>query len=490
MAVTKLMNIKACPHGAGRHLYNSIRYIMNPEKTKGGMLVGGNSGNDCREVYDVMMDTKKEWGKPDGRQGYHFVLSWKPGEISEEKAYQIVKEFCEEYLGDNYDYVFAIHDDQSHMHGHIVFNSVNRVNGYKYRYERGDWEKYIQPVTDSICERHGLEKLTYDRNAKKGKSYAEYQADKEGRFTWKKIIRSDIDYVLPYSESYEDFLEQMKMIGYYIKTGYSRKECRDYVLFCAPGQDRGWKDKNLGDGYRLEDIKRRIQKETFQYYSPRPPKIKQCRMQPALKGHSYLSWYQVRKVRMLHETSGFFARKNPYVVDQARIRKNLLQIGRLREDCNYLIKSNIRSEAELEQREAELLQEEKLLKNLRSNRHPFREDERYLEYLELQRELKKIPDSDDRFEELQDRLEKLEEELPMDVDQIESEIKSAREQLAAIRQEKRIIRHIKKMDQQARVVVVADPKIKKADTKDQMGIKHKVGQTVETKKGAIPWQKK
>ena len=111
-------------------------------------MIGGNSGFTPQEVYQVMMDSKLDWDKLEGRQGYHFVISFQPGEVNEEMAYQVIKEFCEEYLGDDFDYVFSIHNDQKHMHGHIVFNSVNRMSGYKYRYENGDWEKYIQPITN------------------------------------------------------------------------------------------------------------------------------------------------------------------------------------------------------------------------------------------------------------------------------------------------------------------------------------------------------
>ena len=148
--------------GGSRHLNNSIQYIMNPKKTEDGKLIGGNAGMTPKEVYQTMMDTKSDWEKLDGRQGYHYVISFKPGEASEETAYQVIKEFCEEYLGDDFDYVFSIHNDQKHMHGHIVFNSVNRMSGYKYRYENGDWGKFIQPITDRICERHGLPPLEFD----------------------------------------------------------------------------------------------------------------------------------------------------------------------------------------------------------------------------------------------------------------------------------------------------------------------------------------
>lgn len=150
MAITKLSNIGMPKGGGAAHLKNCISYIMNPDKTEG--MVGGNAGTTPQEVYQVMIDTKQEWEKEGGRQGYHFVISFPPGEATKEEAYAVINDFCEEYLGEDYDYVFSIHTDQKHMHGHIVFNSVNRMSGYKYRYEKKDWEKYIQPLTDRICE--------------------------------------------------------------------------------------------------------------------------------------------------------------------------------------------------------------------------------------------------------------------------------------------------------------------------------------------------
>ena len=156
MAITKLSNIGTPQGGGAAHLKNCISYILNSDKTEG--LVGGNAGTTPQEVYQVMMDTKQEWEKENGRQGYHFVISFPPGEATKEEAYAVINDFCEEYLGENFDYVFSIHTDQKHMHGHIVFNSVNRMDGYKYRYEKGDWEKYIQPITDRVCEKYGLDR--------------------------------------------------------------------------------------------------------------------------------------------------------------------------------------------------------------------------------------------------------------------------------------------------------------------------------------------
>ena len=163
----------------------------------------------------------------------------------------MIEAFCEQYLGENYDYVFgAVHTDQEHVHGHIIFNSVNRITGYKYRYQKGDWEKEIQPITDRICEEHGLAKLMYDKQQKIGKSYAEYQAEKEGRYTLKKIIQSDVDYMISCSDSWQDFLNQMEMLGYEFRMGYSNKLEREYMTCTVPGR---WTAKRLSIGSGIPD---------------------------------------------------------------------------------------------------------------------------------------------------------------------------------------------------------------------------------------------
>ncbi|BFK89317.1 relaxase/mobilization nuclease domain-containing protein [Blautia coccoides] len=40
-----------------------------------------------------------------------------------------MQEFCQEYLGENYDYVFTVHTDSAHIHAHVIFNSVSRLTG-------------------------------------------------------------------------------------------------------------------------------------------------------------------------------------------------------------------------------------------------------------------------------------------------------------------------------------------------------------------------
>lgn len=168
LAVTKLMHMKEAPAVPHRHLANAVKYILdeknNEAKTCDGLYVGGNAGYDSEDIIKTFLDTKELYGKMHGRQGYHFVISFEPGETDADEAYKITKEFAKKFLGENYDYVFATHTDKKHIHSHLIFNSVSRTDGYKYRYENGDWERYIQPVTDEICMEHGLKPLKFEEN--------------------------------------------------------------------------------------------------------------------------------------------------------------------------------------------------------------------------------------------------------------------------------------------------------------------------------------
>lgn len=431
--------------GGSRHLNNSIQYIMNPKKTEDGKLIGGNAGMTPKEVYQTMMDTKSDWEKLDGRQGYHYVISFKPGEASEETAYQVIKEFCEEYLGDDFDYVFSIHNDQKHMHGHIVFNSVNRMSGYKYRYENVDWEKFIQPITDRICERHGLPPLEFDAEIRKGKSYAQWEADQKGKPNWKKIIRADIDYIISISENETEFFHNMEKIGYQIRKGESQKH-GVYLAFKAMEQKRAWRSYNLGNGYSYSEILSRIKTEKFVCKYPTSPKLRFYRIGKNVKYIPMLE-FQKKRIRKIYFVSvGCHNLKNPYAVDYQQVRKSMLHINQLWEDVTYLRQEKIQTYEELLCRETEIKEQEKALKNQKYSTDFLQENEVYLKYRSLKERLKEIPESEDEFEKVLDELEELEQNLPDAVlnGKTFNEQEQIEQKLQILREEKRIIRHIKR----------------------------------------------
>ena len=342
LAITRMRHIKGS--GGSNGLKTSIAYIMNPAKTEDGILVGGNTGTTPEEVFDVMMETKQDWEKTGGRQGYHFVISWKPGEITKGQAYRIVGEFCERYLGDAYDYVYSVHTDQDHLHGHIVFNSVNRLDGYKYRYEKGDWEKYIQPVTDEICREHGLPVLADQRTGERAKSYAEHKAEKEGLPTLTKIVKADIDLMIRRAADFDEFLKNMRELGYRIRVG-------KYITYYPPGLEKGRRDKTLGEGYSREEIASRIRNKDREKTGA-PSVIGQramVRMEERLSPYLRvrLTPIQLVFIGRIHDVRHYLESKNPFAVKWYTVRKDAMETGKLFEECMYLLEHDIRDRDDL-----------------------------------------------------------------------------------------------------------------------------------------------
>lgn len=156
MAITKIQCLNEAHTGnPAAHLKNALSYIQNPEKTEENVLVGSiNCLPDT--AFEQMMDTKVTFGKTNKRQGYHIIISFAPGEATEEQALDIVARFAQEYLKDKYEAVYAVHNDKKHMHGHIVFNSVSFETGMKHECKKGEWKHRMQPITNRLCKEYGL----------------------------------------------------------------------------------------------------------------------------------------------------------------------------------------------------------------------------------------------------------------------------------------------------------------------------------------------
>lgn len=261
MGTVKLHNIKNITH-----LKTAIAYVFRDKKTSFGKYIFGDSGYDPDMVYDTFMDTKRLFDKTDGRQAYHYILTFAPGDnISEEKAREITEKFVADTLGGEYDWAAAVHNDTDHIHSHIIFNSVNRNTGMKYRYKQGDWQKKIQKTADKLCSEYGLATIMYDMDGKL-KEHVEDRTVRsaEGHETYNvkrrrraDVIREDIDRCILEASDLESFKELMKKDGYHIRQGHSEKY-GDYFSFKVFGDEKAVRSYRLGTGYQLYDIKSRI----------------------------------------------------------------------------------------------------------------------------------------------------------------------------------------------------------------------------------------
>lgn len=156
MAITKILTINSSGRKfEGKHLKQAIEYITALEKTQKGRFI---SGINCQPgaAFKQMAATKRKYGKTDKRQGYHIIISLEEENAEPETVFKITGQFAEEFLGKGYEAVYVVHDNTAHCHGHIIFNSVNYLDGRKFRYEKGDWAEKMQPLTNRLCEKYGF----------------------------------------------------------------------------------------------------------------------------------------------------------------------------------------------------------------------------------------------------------------------------------------------------------------------------------------------
>lgn len=123
--------------------------MLNGDKTDSQILTYHQNCDPGLE-YQEMMDTKRAIGKLDGRQCYHIIQSFKPGEVTPELALEIAKEFTSEYLPD-YEVVIGTHVDKKHIHSHLIFNSVNAQTGKKYHISNREYYSQIRAISDRLC---------------------------------------------------------------------------------------------------------------------------------------------------------------------------------------------------------------------------------------------------------------------------------------------------------------------------------------------------
>lgn len=259
MAITKIMCMKSAEHGnVAAHLKHSIAYICNEAKTENGSLVGGiNCLPDF--AYEQMIGTKEMFGQTGGRQGYHFIISLKPGEGTKEQMYEITRRFAEEFLGGEYEGVFSVHTDKDHLHGHLVYNSVNMVTGRKYSYKKGDWKDVIQPITNRLCEEYGLS-IVAAEYGKDPVNMNRKQWEKEQ--SWGDFITGDMQYCRNKAEGFEEFIFLMEKLGYEVKIGA-------HISVKAEGMRRSRRLDTLDEEFSVQNLQSFYEQERpYKYVEP------------------------------------------------------------------------------------------------------------------------------------------------------------------------------------------------------------------------------
>lgn len=240
MAITKIHAIQATVNKA-------VDYICNPAKTDESILISSFGCSPETAAFDFKFALSKT-NQADPNKAFHLIQSFMPGEVSYKEAHQIGIELADKLLEGKYSYIVATHIDKGHVHNHIIFCAVNFVDHHKYNSNKRSYYG-IRNMSDKLCRENGLSVVVPGKGSK-GKSYAEYQAEKTGT-SWKGKLKIAVDALIPQVSSFEELLQRLQAAGYEIKPG-------KYVSCRAPGQERFTRLKTLGADYTEEAIRERI----------------------------------------------------------------------------------------------------------------------------------------------------------------------------------------------------------------------------------------
>ena len=340
-----------------RRLDRAVKYVMNKEKTTAVSLQDAldyaanrdKTEQSCFEssyactletAFADMRQTKEQWNKPGGVQGYHLVQSFAADEVTPELAHRIAKELADRVLGGRYEYVIGTHLNTGHIHSHIVWNSVSCVDAKKYRSNYKSYVTEIRAVSDKLCQKYRLSVIDTENSNHVAKPYAEWLAEKNNQPTWRTAIRQDVDEAIQQSLTWRQFLSAMERKGYEVRMG------RKYPVLRPSGKERFVRFKTLGKRYTPEAIQTRIlYPQSYHPYVENPPTIqhgrlhsgkKPCRKLTGLRALYYRYLYELGALPRKPRRPSYAVRQDAYKLDQ-RIRQ-----------MEFLSKHNIDTLAQLE----------------------------------------------------------------------------------------------------------------------------------------------
>ena len=384
MAITKILNIQESDgRNPASHLKNALEYIQNPDKTEECVLVGSiNCLPDT--AFEQMEETKNIFHKTGKRQGYHVIISFSPEEkVTAEQAMYVLEHFAKDVLGNDYEAVYAVHNDREHMQGHLIWNSVSMTTGKKYNSPKGNWKNHLQPITNKYCDELGLSIMPaeYSRNPKN------ISRDKwEKEMSMKDIILRDAKMCAYAAGNVEHFKYLMKRLGYVFK-----KDA--WMEVQAPGFRYYHKLAKLDEMFSEDMLRHHVDMPWMAkpyFYSSDIRGLHRAKLSPFQKKF-YAKLYRLRVVE-----------QKRFVVGGAKYAEDLKRFHQLQDEYLLLVNNDIKSIVELvdfiSEKEDRIQQiedrQKEIYRESSSRKRSIKNEEQYREYqiwhMEVQEELDEL----------------------------------------------------------------------------------------------------
>ncbi|AGU83620.1 SAG1250 family conjugative relaxase [Streptococcus anginosus] len=211
-----------------------LKYILNPDKTNNLKLVSdfGMSNyldfptyEETVEMYNTnFLNNDTLYNFRNDRQekhqqkihAHHLIQSFSPDDnLSPEEVNRIGYETIQELTGGQFRFIVATHTDKSHLHNHIVINSIDINSDKKFKWDYAQ-ERNFRMISDRISKIAGA-KIIENRY-----SHRDYEVYKKSNHKFE--LKQRLYFLMQQSNSFEDFLKKADWL--HVKIDFTRKYSR------------------------------------------------------------------------------------------------------------------------------------------------------------------------------------------------------------------------------------------------------------------------
>lgn len=230
----------------------SLRY---GEHERGCIKSGVDCPNDTETAIKMMAADRAVWQKRGGVQSYIVIQSFDPNDaITPEEANRRGVELLQKLAPGHRGMVYTHTQSKGgKLHNHIVFNSVNSLDGKKFE-SHGLLYK-ARAISDELCLANNLSVMLDNKKAPVKYHQAELGLMEKGKVPWKDKIRLAVERAATASKSLDEFRKNLEAQGVTMSVRTRKRDGHQAITYHNEHGARVRSEK-LGTDYTAENIVR------------------------------------------------------------------------------------------------------------------------------------------------------------------------------------------------------------------------------------------
>lgn len=134
-----------------------VAYITRKDKTPSDVI--GGVEIDVNNIASSMIRTSEAYCKNSHIRLHHFIVSFLPWEIYNPSVIICIAEEISKYIGQEFQVVYALHEDNYYPHLHFVFNAISYIDGHRYRGGKKEYRDLVHLI-GRILKSYGISNYT------------------------------------------------------------------------------------------------------------------------------------------------------------------------------------------------------------------------------------------------------------------------------------------------------------------------------------------